>query len=422
MPTRYTKRGEIQQMQYEIANEIKRDAEPIAQGVFGNNARHPDMATVSNPELDQIFRDAYARNDRQWLMQEAQRDPQQFLDVTDRLGIPDPPTDMHGQPTGVDPNALEKALQNAAQAGPSPPPGVAGMSAPPPASAAPMPAALPPPAPPLPSQIPQPGAAPGPTVAQPVPMQSGGIVTQPTVALIGEAGPEAVVPLGQQLTPLQSTAQLTDPDVRARTLRDAGWTEDAIQKVLSVPVSMGDTGQNPTLYGRYEGPFQTFGTTLPLPGNQGDITLNQQSIAADVGNPNVAVGPIGSVPVTPETVYTHEAHHAFDVLTPAIAAGLANHGQNAATVLNDLNTVRQYAAVQHNAQLYDATNAAMAATSNDPAHVNHYMLYAAGIQGAPEWYLAKYFPFLRGTPQWTGAEAQSAPLEVTSPRLHGNPA
>jgi hypothetical protein len=148
MPTRYTKAGELQQFQYEIANEIKRDAKPIADGVFGNNARHPDMATVSNAELEQIFRDAYARNDREWLMQEAQRDPQQFLDVTDRLGVPDPPTDMHGNPTGPDPNALQKAVQNAAQPAPPSPPGVAGMGAVAPASAAPMPAALPPAPPP----------------------------------------------------------------------------------------------------------------------------------------------------------------------------------------------------------------------------------------------------------------------------------
>jgi hypothetical protein len=147
MPTRYTKAGELQQFQYEIANEIKRDAKPIADGVFGNNARHPDMATVSNAEIDQIFRDAYARNDREWLMQEAQRDPQQFLDVTDRLGVPDPPTDMQGKPTGPDPNALQKAVQNAAQPAPTPPPGVAGMGAVAPSSAVPMPAALPPPPP-----------------------------------------------------------------------------------------------------------------------------------------------------------------------------------------------------------------------------------------------------------------------------------
>jgi len=139
MPTRYTKGNELEQFQYEIANEIKRDAPHIAQGVFGNNARHPDMATVSNAELDQLYRAAYERNDREWLAQEAQRDPQQFLDVTDRIGVPDPPTDMHGKPVGPPPGSPEAILQNAAAS----PPG-AGMGAPAPLQA-PVPAALPPP-------------------------------------------------------------------------------------------------------------------------------------------------------------------------------------------------------------------------------------------------------------------------------------
>ena len=64
MPTRYTKGNELVQLQYEVGNEIKRDAAPIARGVFGDNARHPDMASVSNSELDQIYRDAYQRGDR----------------------------------------------------------------------------------------------------------------------------------------------------------------------------------------------------------------------------------------------------------------------------------------------------------------------------------------------------------------------
>jgi len=148
MPTRYTKRGELQQFQYEIANEIRRDAKPIADGVFGNNARHPDMASVSNAELDQMYRDAYARNDRAFLMQEAQRDPQQFLDVTDRIGVPDPPLDPSGKPmlpqAGSDQVMQafqQQAQQNAAQTVP-PTAGVPGAAAVP----AP-PAALPPPAP-----------------------------------------------------------------------------------------------------------------------------------------------------------------------------------------------------------------------------------------------------------------------------------
>ena len=141
MPTRYTKQGELQQFQYEIANEIQRDAGPIAQGVFGNNAKHPDMASISNAELDAMYRAAYERNDRKFLMQEAQRDPQQFLDVTDRLGVPDPPIGMDGKPQGIEPDAFEKALTTPSMVPPqtATPPGAAGMALPPPSVPSPVP-------------------------------------------------------------------------------------------------------------------------------------------------------------------------------------------------------------------------------------------------------------------------------------------
>lgn len=154
MPSRYTKQNELTQLQYEITNEISRDAKPIAEGVFGNNARHPDMASISNAELDAMYRAAYLREDRQFLMQEAQRDPQQFLAVTDRLGVPDPPLDRQGQPTGVDPNALQQALQQPVAAPPM-------LAEPPPQPG------LVPPTPPAPSiPLPPPGVQP---VAPPVP-------------------------------------------------------------------------------------------------------------------------------------------------------------------------------------------------------------------------------------------------------------
>ena len=158
MPTRYTKGNELAQLQYEVGNEIKRDAAPIAQGVFGDNARHPDMASVSNSELDQIYREAYLKNDRQFLQQEAQRDPVQFLAVTDRLGVQDPPLDAQGNPTGPDPNALQKALMSpptAPLAPPTAPPGAVPMGAVPPQAA---PVAPPPPVPSAPTvQPPLPG-------------------------------------------------------------------------------------------------------------------------------------------------------------------------------------------------------------------------------------------------------------------------
>lgn len=163
MPGRYSKQNELQQLQYEITNEISRDAKPIADGVFGNNARHPDMASISNQEIDQVYRDAYLRNDRTFLMQEAQRDPQQFLAITDRLGVPDPPIGLDGKPIGVDPNALQKTLASP----PTPASAALPPSLPAPAPmAAPMPAA---PGPVTSANVVSAAAAPPPPVQPPLP-------------------------------------------------------------------------------------------------------------------------------------------------------------------------------------------------------------------------------------------------------------
>jgi hypothetical protein len=165
MPTRYTKGSELEQFQYEIANEIRRDAKPIATGVFGNNARHPDMASLSNAEVDRLYREAYLREDRKFLQQEAQRDPQQFLAVTDRIGVGDPPVDPQGKPIPPQANqeALantlqQQALQNAAQAAPSPFAPTVPAALPPPVAAPVAPPVLPVAAPVAPpAQMPLPG-------------------------------------------------------------------------------------------------------------------------------------------------------------------------------------------------------------------------------------------------------------------------
>ena len=110
------KQNEIAQLQYELMNEVKRDVPEIAKQVFGDTGTMPDVRKISNQQLDQVYREAYARNDREFLQNEALRDPQQFLDVTDRIGVPDPPMGADGKPTGAAPNALQGAL-----AAPQPP-------------------------------------------------------------------------------------------------------------------------------------------------------------------------------------------------------------------------------------------------------------------------------------------------------------
>lgn len=192
-----SQQNEIAQLQSEIYNEIQRDAEPIARGVFGgDNKGMTDMRGVSNDFLDNLYRQKYASGDRQWLVGEAHRDPNQFMQVSERIGVqmPDPnqppPSPVVAPPTApVVPMGPTSPMQPMPVAPPSMVPPPMPMASPPmmpPVVGGPV---VPPPVPQLP---------PG----QPIPaMAHGGVVTQPTVALIGEQGPEAVVPLSyaQQL-------------------------------------------------------------------------------------------------------------------------------------------------------------------------------------------------------------------------------
>jgi hypothetical protein len=138
------------QLKNEIASEISRDAPNIAQGVFGDNANHPDMSQVSNQQLDDLYRQKYIANDRTWLQAEARRDPVQFEKVTDRLGVTTP---QPGSPAPPDPNAFANAAMASASAAPppglpaAPPPPVAAMPTPPALSAAPAPVLASPPVP-----------------------------------------------------------------------------------------------------------------------------------------------------------------------------------------------------------------------------------------------------------------------------------
>jgi hypothetical protein len=143
-------KNEVVALNREISNEISRDAPEIAVGIFGDNANHPDMARVSNQQLDDLYRQKYIANDRTWLQAEARRDPVQFEKVTDRLGVTTPPP---GTPAPPDPNAFANAAMASASAAPppglpaAPPPPVAAMPTPPALSAAPVVPLAPPPVP-----------------------------------------------------------------------------------------------------------------------------------------------------------------------------------------------------------------------------------------------------------------------------------
>src|SRR5580765_4920675 len=162
------KQNELLQLQSEITAEVNRDAPAIAQGVFGDNKNHPDMAQISNDQLDQIYIQHYQQNDRQWLQAEARRDPQQFLDIAKRIGVTAPPPTPPGvTPTPAPTLDAQKMLSNM-QANAAAGQAAQGPAAPvvPPVSA---PAALPPPALPVAPMVPVGGPPVAPIVPPPAP-------------------------------------------------------------------------------------------------------------------------------------------------------------------------------------------------------------------------------------------------------------
>jgi len=140
------KQHELTQLQDEISVEISRDAPHIATMVFGDAKDHPDIAGVSNQQLDDVYRQKFEAQDRTWLQAEARRDPEQFLKVADRIGAkvppPQPPPPPMPAPVAAAPIVPPVAPPAAPQL---PPPGLA--PAPPPV--APPPVAVPPAGPPV---------------------------------------------------------------------------------------------------------------------------------------------------------------------------------------------------------------------------------------------------------------------------------
>jgi hypothetical protein len=140
--------NEVLKLQDEITREVNTDAEHIATSVFGKVGTQPDVQKVTDDQLNSRYRQAYLTNDRAWLTQEAQRDPDQFIKVARRIGV-------------MKPEELGQVLPQQPPQPPPPPPPV------------PAPAPLPPPGvTPVPAIPPSPGMNLGAIAqpAQPVPM------------------------------------------------------------------------------------------------------------------------------------------------------------------------------------------------------------------------------------------------------------
>ena len=141
------KADEVLQLQDDITREVTGDAEDLAKQIFPT--RGPDVSRVSNESLDRVYRQKYEAQDRQWLQQEARRDPDQFLKVVERIGVTLPDTSVPGEihpapdaaaiqppqpqlPPGPLPMAAQQLPPPLAPAAQLPLPAVPQMPAPPP--------------------------------------------------------------------------------------------------------------------------------------------------------------------------------------------------------------------------------------------------------------------------------------------------
>jgi hypothetical protein len=80
---------DAQMLRDSMTREVSNDAYSIAGQIF--KGQESDVARVSNDQIDERYRQAFSSNDRQYLMQEAARDPVQFLSSMQRLGVQMPP-------------------------------------------------------------------------------------------------------------------------------------------------------------------------------------------------------------------------------------------------------------------------------------------------------------------------------------------
>jgi len=151
--------NEVALLRDQITEEVNRDAEVLGTQLFAGNAssREPDIARVSDQNLQALYREKYLQQDREWLTGEAQRDPQQFMKVAQAIGVvlpqnlPDhvPPANTLPTPPGeppapsvplappmappaaiappADPMALQMAIQQALGAPPAPGAALPGM-------------------------------------------------------------------------------------------------------------------------------------------------------------------------------------------------------------------------------------------------------------------------------------------------------
>jgi hypothetical protein len=163
-----------------LTREVTNDAYNIAGQIF--KGPQGDVSRVSNDQLDERYRQAFTNNDRGYLMQEAARDPAQFLAAVERLGVTMPP----GEEIQKDPPLPSAAKSNAPI--PKPPEGVQPTTFDQPSNVPPPPALPAPPMPPGPVAAPPPMAMPQSAPMAPAPMAPAPPPMMPPPVILGPNG------------------------------------------------------------------------------------------------------------------------------------------------------------------------------------------------------------------------------------------
>jgi hypothetical protein len=140
--------NEVALLRDQITGEVNSTAEILGNQLFGQAAdkREPDVSRVSEAQLQATYRQKFLDQDREWLGNEATRDPQQFMRVAQAIGV-----------------VLPKQLSDNVQPIQTNPLGAAAKQEVPVPSLAPVPALQAPmtvPTPPVQPLLPAPGAVP----------------------------------------------------------------------------------------------------------------------------------------------------------------------------------------------------------------------------------------------------------------------
>jgi hypothetical protein len=138
--------SEVLRLQEEITREVNKDAEHLATSVFGARGSQPDIKRVDDDMIETAYRKAYESGNRKWLVSEAQRDPEQFVNVSRKIGVtlPDEQAPPAMPPAAAPLPMAGPITPQLSQTQPLPTAAAPGPTLPPPGPVVPPPSTMPP--------------------------------------------------------------------------------------------------------------------------------------------------------------------------------------------------------------------------------------------------------------------------------------